>query len=164
MEEIRKSRTQMKNQDKQLQQLGEQLAAVSPEALERLDISEELLEAVRLVWEIKSHGAKRRQMKHIGGLMRNMDTESLERLLNDFRRRDTHKALAFKRIETWRDELKAGNIALVEEILASCPAGERNHLIHLSLNAQKECAAEGKGGKASRTLFRYLRQITGSEL
>lgn len=159
MDEDRKSRTQKKNEDRDLQKLGERLVTLSREQLEGMDMPDELLEAVMLARGIKSHGARRRQLQYIGKLMRNIDSESIRNTVDNIRLGDAHKAWAFKKIERWRDELKKGNDLIIEEILGTCPAGERQRLAQLARNAHKEYEA-GKGVKASRVLFRYLRQIS----
>jgi ribosome-associated protein len=159
MDENFKSRTQKKNEDRALQKLGEQLVGLSSEQLKNIEMPEELLEAVRAAMTIKSHGAKRRQMNYIGALMRDIDHVPIRDALGNIRQGDLQKALAFKKVEKWRDELKQGNNKLIEEILDSCPDAERQHLTQLSRNAIKECKS-GKGVKSSRLLFRYLKQIS----
>jgi ribosome-associated protein len=159
MDENFKSRTQKKNEDRALQKLGEQLLGLSSEQLEDIEMPEELLEAVRAARTIKSHGAKRRQMNYIGALMRDTDHVPIRNALENIRQGNLQKSLAFKKIETWRDELKQGNKELIEEILTSCPDAERQRLTQLSRNAGKEYIS-GKGVKSSRLLFRYLKQIS----
>ena len=66
----------------------------------------------------------------------------------------------FKKIEKWRDELRQGNQALIDEILNNCPDADRQRLTQLARNAHREFEA-GTGVKSSRTLFRYLRQVAG---
>ncbi len=159
MDENFKSRTQKKNEDRALQKLGEQLMGLSSEQLEEIEMPEELLEAVRFAGTIKRHGAKRRQMNYIGALMRDIDHTPIRNALENIRHGDYQKALEFKKVEKWRDELKQGNKELIEEILTSCPDAERQRLTQLSRNAIKEYKS-GKGVKSSRILFRYLKQIS----
>jgi ribosome-associated protein len=159
MDENLKSRTQKKNEDRALQKLGEQLVGLSSEQLEEIEMPEELLEAVRFAGTIKRHGAKRRQMNYIGALMRDIDHVPIRNALENIRQGNLQKSLAFKKIETWRDELKQGNKELIEDILTSCPDAERQRLTQLSRNAIKEYKS-GKGVKSSRLLFRYLKQIS----
>jgi ribosome-associated protein len=85
--------------------------------------------------------------------------ESIQNALETIKKGDNRQTLAFKKVEKWRDELKEGNKALIEEILSICPDAERQHLTQLARNANKEYAA-GKGVKFSRILFRYLGRIS----
>ena len=159
MEDERISRTQKKKEARALQALGEQLVALSSEQLENIDMPEEILEAVEFAWKVTSHGARRRQIQYIGALMRDIETESIQSALENIRYGDARKAHAFKKIEAWRDRLKQGDTALLEDILRSCPDTERQRLTQLARNALKE-HEKGISAKSSRLLFRYLKQIT----
>jgi len=158
MEDERISRTQKKKEARALRALGEQLMGLSSEQLENIDMPEELLEAVEFALKITSHGARRRQIQYIGALMRDIETESIQNALENIRYGDARKAHAFKKIEAWRDRLKQGDTALLEDILHSCPDAERQRLTQLARNALKE-HEKGIGAKSSRLLFRYLKQI-----
>jgi ribosome-associated protein len=160
MEADRKSRTQKKNEARALQKLGEQLVALSSEQLAGIDLADELRNVVIEAGKIKSHEARRRQLQRIGALMRAIDPQPIQNALENIRLGDHQKNLAFKKIEKWRDGLKQGNLALIEEILDNCPDAERQRLTQLARNAHKEYEAQ-KGVKSSRILFRYLKQISG---
>ena len=159
MDDDRISRTQKKNEARALQKLGEQLVALPPEQLAGIEISDDLRNAVIAAGKIKAHGARRRQLQRIGTLMREIDPEPIQNALENIKFGDHQKLLAFKRIEKWRDELKQGNTALIEEILKNCPDAERQRLTQLARNARNEYAAS-KGVKSSRILFRYLKQVS----
>ena len=159
MDDDFKSRTRAKNEDRALQKLGEQLVDLSPARLEKIDIPSEVREAIGLARQTTAHGARNRQIKYIGGLLRDMDLAPVRDALEDIRRGDYGKAMAFKQIEKWRDALKQGDPALIDEILACCPDAERQRLTQLVRNAKKEFEAE-KGVTASRLLFRYLKEVS----
>ena len=159
MDPDRKSRTQKKNEARALQKLGEQLVALSSEQLAGIDLADELRKAVIEAGKIKAHEARRRQLQRIGALMRTIDPEPIQSALENIRLGDHQKNLAFKKIEKWRDELKQGNLTLIEEILDNCPDAERQRLTQLARNAHKEYEAQ-KGVKSARVLFRYLKQIS----
>ena len=159
MDPDRKSRTQQKNEARALQKLGEQLVALSSEQLAGIELTDELRNAVIEAGKIKAHEARRRQLQRIGALMRAIDPQPIQSALENIRLGDHQKNLAFKKIEKWRDELKQGNLALIEEILDNCPDAERQRLTQLARNAHKEYEAQ-KGVKSSRLLFRYLKEIS----
>ncbi|MDX9788326.1 MAG: ribosome biogenesis factor YjgA [Desulfobacterales bacterium] len=160
MENDFKSKTQKKNEDQLLQKLGEQLVDLPPERTDQMDMPDELREALVLARNTPSHGARRRQVKYIGTLLRQVDTAPLSQALSIIQRGDYLKAQAFKKIGLWRDALKTGDLSLVDEILSACPDADRGQLTQLARNAKNEAAA-AKGSKASRALFRYLRQVSG---
>jgi len=80
-----KSRTQKKKEDQVLQRLGEQLVALRPGQFETLELPDELMAAVEFARTIKSHGARRRQIKHIGALLRQLDPQPIKTALECFR-------------------------------------------------------------------------------
>lgn len=160
-EEHPKSRTQKKKEDRALQRLGEELLTISMDQLAAITMPEELAEAVRLGRQTTQHGARRRQLQYIGALMRQIDSTPIKKALDNIRQGDYQKELAFKKVERWRDTLKEGDLSIVEDILAECPGAERQRLMQLVRNARKE-ADTGKTVKASRVLFRYLRQVSGA--
>ena len=85
METEYKSRTQKKKEDQALQRLGEQLVSLNPGQLEMVDLPDELIEAIEFARTIKSHGARRRQIRHIGALMRQIDPQPIEAALGRIR-------------------------------------------------------------------------------
>jgi ribosome-associated protein len=92
--------------------------------------------------------------------MRKIDAALIRKALDNIRQGDHQKALVFKKVERWRDALQDGQMSVVEDILTQCPEAERQRLMQLVRNARKD-AAIGKAVKASRMLFRYLRQVSG---
>lgn len=91
METEYKSRTQKKKEDQALQRLGEQLVALQPSLVESMDLPDELLENIKFARKIKSHGARRRQVRHIGALLRNLDSQPIETALELIQSGNLHK-------------------------------------------------------------------------
>ena len=65
-EEEGPSKTQLKQQSHDLQKLGQQLAELSQERLDRTEMPESLRDALELYRRTKSHEGKRRQMQYVG--------------------------------------------------------------------------------------------------
>ena len=80
-----KSRTQKKKEDKILQRLAEDLVALQPGLLKTIDMPDALLEAIEFARSIKSHGARRRQIKHIGAIMRQIDVQPIKTAFDHIR-------------------------------------------------------------------------------
>lgn len=153
-----KSKTQKKKEALELQKMGEKLVTLSDEQIENIDLPAELSDAVKFIKTIKSHGARKRQMQRIGTLMRKIDPGPIQETLEEIDEGNYRKALEFKEIETWRDELIAGKKTLMDEILVKCPEADRQQLAQLVRNAVKE-KAHKKPPRAFRALFRYLREV-----
>ena len=156
-----KSKTEKKKEALSLQELGEKLLKLSTEQIRDIDLPGEICEAVKFAKTIKSHGARRRQMQYIGTLMRKIDPKPVREAIQNIEEGDYKKALAFKEIEKWRDELITGNKILIEEILKECPDADRRQLVQLIRNAIKE-TGNNKPPKSSRALFRYLAKARNS--
>ena len=73
-------KTQRKRDAHALQVLGVQLVALSTAQLARLDLPESLHEAVVTAQQMRSHGARTRQMQYIGRLMRQLEPTALSRI------------------------------------------------------------------------------------
>ncbi len=100
-----KSKSQIKREMLELQELGEKLTTLSAEYLQRLDLSESLLIALDAAKTIKSHGAKRRHMQYIGRLMRGVDPEPIRQLFSQLVHQQQQTAAQFHVTEKWRDRL-----------------------------------------------------------
>jgi ribosome-associated protein len=77
------SRTRLKKDDHARQELGERLTRLSGRELERIDLSDEIREAIIIARKISSHGAKKRQVKHIGSLLRHIDTAQIQKAIDN---------------------------------------------------------------------------------
>ena len=102
------SRTQRKKEATALQKMGEKLPALNDEQLKTMDLSVELMAAIRDLRPMSSHGARRRQTQYIGALMRAVDVAPIERALLEIEQGAYKQARAFHRLEDWRDRLVGG--------------------------------------------------------
>jgi ribosome-associated protein len=67
------SKSQRKRDAHALQALGVRLVELPPASLARLELPDVLREAVLAVQDMRSYGARTRQMQYIGKLMRQLD-------------------------------------------------------------------------------------------
>ena len=67
------SKSQRKRDATALQDLGEQLARLTPAQLSRIPLPDDLLAAVRMAQGITQRGGRKRQLQYIGKLMRQLD-------------------------------------------------------------------------------------------
>jgi len=153
-----KSKTQRKKESRSLQELGEKLVQLSAVQIEEIALPKELCDAILFAKTIKSHGARSRQLKYIGTMMRKHDIAPVQEAIHAIERGRDKKTVAFREIERWRDELIAGNTSRIDDIVEHCPFAERKQLTKLVQQAIKE-REENKPPRAFRALFRYLRDI-----
>lgn len=158
------SRTALKRADHELRELAVALTDLPRDRLAVLDPPSELVEALDQYRSTRSHGARKRQGKYLGRIMRGLDPEPYREAVEAFRAGHRADAAAFHRIEDLRDDLVAGDEAVTRYIDAH-PDVDVQRLRQLVRNARKEQAQAtdappgqpGRHGKAWRELFRLLR-------
>ena len=149
------SKTKRKQQMLELQDLGEELVALSKDALKKTPMSDELREAIKEYQRIPTHGAHRRQMQYIGKIMRNEVTAPIIEKLKQLKGSSTAATALLHRIERYRTEMIA-NDAAITQFLADFPAVDAQPLRALVRNARKE-AEQVKPPKAYRELFQLIK-------
>lgn len=154
--EGRPSKSQRKRDMVALQKLGESLIDLAPEQLDRLDLHEDLVEAIRFFHTLKDKEARRRQQQFIGTVMRKIDPEPLRQALEELDQLRFQQAEAFHQIEIWRDSLVDGDGEILTELVGRFGL-DPQQLRQLAKLAAAEKAA-GKPSKNGRALFRLLRQ------
>jgi len=141
--------------------MGEQLVLLSDAQFAALSVPDELLEAVAMARQIKSHEARRRQLQYIGRLMREYDPAEIEKALESITSGEEEKKRQFKLVERWRDELVDGNEERLGWLMAHYPVIDAVELNRLVENARgKQVGVHPK--KARRMLFRYLSRIVAN--
>ncbi len=157
----RKSKSQLKRDMLALQSLGERLVKLSPNQIGKIEMPQDLREAVLFARTIKKGEALRRQLQRIGALMRDADPEPIRKALDEIGEGRQLDAQLFRKLEKWRDGLIQDDAGVLEDITAAFHDADRRKLRRLALNARKE-AEEGKPPKSSRALFRYLKELSGT--
>ncbi len=151
------SKTKIKQQMHDLQDIGAELVALGKDQLAQLDLPENLVDAIREMHRINKFGAQRRQMQYIGKLMREVDTAPIIAKLNAWKGVSQQHTAHLHLLERWRDRLLEDGDALTE-LLAAHPHADAQHLRALIRNAQKEKEA-GKPPKNYREIFQMLKEI-----
>lgn len=155
------SKTQLKAEADAQQALGVRLTELSKDKLIKLNLPEELFEAVLESKKITANGAIRRHRQYLGRLMREIDTAPITEQLARWDGKHTAENAYFHGLERWRERLIHDNNAL-SEFMELHPATDSQQLRTLIRNAQKEHAAN-KPPKSSRELFKLLREITSAD-
>lgn len=157
-EDQQKSKSQVKRELLALHDLGRELVSLPGKALRQIPISEAMREAISEAKHLKME-ALRRQLKHIGKLIRDEDAEAIRVALATLNKPHEEEVTIFHDVESWRDRLLAGDDAVLVELSQRFAELDRQHLGQLVRNAKKE-AALAKPPKSSRALFRYLKGLT----
>lgn len=156
-ESRRPSKTKAKSEMDALQELGKRLVGVSNDRLKKLDIPEILADAVREAKRISSFGALRRQMQYIGKLMRDVDIEPIQEMLDEIDGVSNKANARFHALERQREKLLADE-SVITALKNQYPDLDVTALRTLRRNALKE-QAEQKPPKAYRAIFQLLKSL-----
>jgi ribosome-associated protein len=151
------SKSQLKRDSNELQQLGEEFAALGDKVIKDAALPPELEVALLLIRKLTKHEARRRHMQYVGKLMRAFDTGRIREIVEAARQGHAVKTAAFHRAEKLRDRLVDGDDDLVQELFDTHPdAGQR--LRQLVLAARRERDAD-KPPASARALFKLLHSL-----
>jgi ribosome-associated protein len=153
-----KSKSQVKRELQALHDLGRNLVELPGKSLQQIPLADETREAIIQAKHLKME-ALRRQLKHIGKLMRDEDADSIRIALDKLRHPHEKEVSEFHEVEGWRDSLLAGDDAVLGELCVRFVDIDRQHLRQLIRNAKKERELN-KPPKSARVLFRYLKGLS----
>jgi ribosome-associated protein len=152
------SKTQRKQQMEDLQALGEELVALSSDRVKKIEIPENLRDAVREAQRMtRPDEAKRRQMQYIGKLMRSVDVEPIRAALALVRGESASETAKLHRLERLRSEFMSEEKVL-QEIAALYPTVDMQHLRSLRRAALKE-QEQNKPARSYRAIFQLLKEL-----
>lgn len=159
--EDRPSKSQLKREMHELQQLGGDLAALGDRVVKEANLPPEVEKALLLIKKLTKHEAIRRHMQYVGKLMRTFDTTHVREIVEAAKLGQTVKTEEFHRLEKLRDALVDGDDDLLQELFEANP-DEGQRLRHLTLGARRE-KAQGKPSKDGRALFKFLKSLPQPE-
>ena len=153
----RPSKSALKREMDALQELGAELVALSKDQLKKIDLPEDLREAVRDAQRFTQHGAHRRQLQLIGKLMRSVDPAPIQAALDEINGVSAVAVARLHALERMRTRFLEDE-KVIGEIAAAHPEADLQHLRQLRRNALKEQEL-GKPPRAFRELFQVLKEI-----
>ena len=151
------SKTKKKQQMQDLQDLGEELADLSSDWLKKIDIPENLRDALTQAQRISAHGAKRRQLQYVGKLMRDIDAEPIQAALANIRGESAVEVARMHRLERLRTRLMEDEKTL-SDIAETFPGADLQHLRSLRRSALKEHEGN-KPPRSYREIFKALKEL-----
>jgi len=156
---IRPNKSEIKRENAALEELGQELVNLPDERLNKLALSPDLLEAVKLARSIaKHHGAFKRQRKFIAKLLRDQDAASIRGQLEGQQQQSARETYQLHIIERWRDRLLNGDDRDLNALIAEHKDADRQKLRQLIRDAHKELQAVAPP-RSARLLFKYLREL-----
>ena len=144
------SKTRRKKQMAGLQDAGAELVGLSTEELARIDMPQELREAVQEARRMTRHEARRRQLQYIGRIMRDIDAGPVIEQLAAIKAPSKRQTALFHVAERWRQDLLA-DPATLARFVKEFPEADPHRIRALVEEARAE-----KDGARSPRRFREL--------
>ena len=151
------SKTQLKRQMHELQDLGKALVKLSREQLARIDMPESLRDAVLECRRFTKHEAIRRQMQYIGRIMRDIDAGPIAAQLAELEAPSKRQTALFHVAERWRTEF-VDDPAAIDRFVQEYPETDPHRLRELADRAREEKRTT-KPARRYRELFHVLNAI-----
>jgi len=156
----RPNKSALKRAARAVEDLAMQLLSLSEAELAPFPVSAEVREALGLARDLKSHGARRRQVKHLAGLLRRRPDElaALTEVLAEISQRNSRQNREFHELEQLRDRLcdpalfpdafnEAAKILPTPDLRTIAQLAKRTHA--------------SRDRRAFREIFRRLRDARG---
>jgi len=156
----RPSKSEAKRQSNELQKLGEQLVDAPRDRVKRVEMPEDVKEAILTCQTITNHEGRRRALQFVGKKMRTLDEEEvavIQRTIDSWKGASKAETAALHALERRREKLLADDKALTQ-LLEEHPHLDVQQLRTLIRNARKE-QAENKPPKAYREIFQILKDL-----
>jgi ribosome-associated protein len=150
------SKSRRKRDMHALQAIGEELIALPKDRLARLNLPDNLREAVHEARRLHQRGARRRQIQYVGRLMRDVDADDIQKQLEASGAGSAQEVAVLHRAERWRERLLSDENTL-SEFVDAFPGVDVQKLRTTLRNTKLETAA-GKPPRSFRTLFQEIRQ------
>ena len=153
------SKSELKRDAQQYQQLALDLASMAKKQRDKLPLSDDLLEAMIVADKIRAKSeAYRRHMNYITKTLRSTDNvEEIEAAIELMLNKNNQADVLLNKIELIRDELIELGDPKINQLLTEYPELERQKMRQLVRQAKKERAAE-KPSKGFKELFQYLKE------
>ena len=151
------SKSQRKRDMDALQDIGKELVKLPDSKLARMELPDDLRQAVMDYRRFNKNEAIRRQLQYIGRLMRGIDPAPIEKQLAAFKGESNEEKALLHRIERWRERLIENDDALTL-FLNEYAGADATQLRQLIRNARHE-AANSKPPKSSRMIFKLVREV-----
>lgn len=151
------SRSAKKRAAQEVEHLAHELAEMAEAEWRKLPVSPELGAEIRQARETSGHSSRKRQIKHLAGVLRRDEEATAE--LRDFLDGQHARQLADKKtfhlLEELRDRLcdPALCAAALQEVAQCCPGVDQEEVVRLA-----RAAHESNDRRAYREIFRRLRE------
>ncbi len=152
------SKTALKRDAEDLRKLGVAISELPASRRKKVDMPDDLREAIEAYVRMTAHGAKKRQMQYVGKLLRGVDAEPLRQAIEDFAAGRAADARRLHDIERWRERMISDDDA-VTEWMGLYPETDVQRLRSLIRAARRDRKEESPGSGMSTTATRSFRAL-----
>ncbi len=156
----RPSKSQLKREMTARQKLGAILVGEARDRVKRIQMPEDVRDAILECQQITDHEGRRRQLQYVGKKMRTLDEDEIaiiQTTIDSWNGASKAETAALHALERQRDKLLADDGALTA-LLARYPQIDVQQLRTMIRNARKE-QAENKPPKAYREIYQLLKTL-----
>lgn len=151
------SRSAKKRAAQEIEHLAHELADLAEAEWRKLPAPPELRDEIRQARQTSGHGSRKRQIKHLAGVLRQDEeaTTALRDFLAGRHARQLAEKKTFHAFEALRDRLcdPAHSEAALQEVIQRCPAVDPAEIARLA-----RAAHDSNDRRAYREIFRRLRE------
>jgi len=157
------SKTQLKREAKEVQDVARDLAALSNAQLEKLQLNDEIMASIDEFKRIKKADAQNRHLRYMARLLRALpEMDEIIEKAERFKTGSQAQLAQLNKLERWRERLINGSNQDFQAFVEQFPTADIQHLRQLIRNAQKEAKQEPPKTVAAKKLFKQLREIAES--
>ncbi|CAN5286463.1 ribosome biogenesis factor YjgA [soil metagenome] len=153
------SKSQRKRDMTLLQKMGETIVNLPKSKFTKLVLPPQLAKAIIDARAIENATVRRRQLQYIGKVMRNVDTDAIQKSLENIDQNSPQNNAKFQQLEYWREQLVTDTDAAFQQLLIKYPHLDRQYVNQLIRNIKKQLPTEN-AGPASKELFQYLKKLS----
>ena len=159
---VRPNKTQIKRDIAVIHELAEEIVDLPATQMFELTLPLDIYEAAKAAAGMPQKGARKRQLKFLTGLLRNIDIEEIQEKLATIKNQSALAAKAHHLLERWRNRLLDEGDQALSSLLQDYPQTDRQQLRQLLRNAKKETET-GKPPKSARLIYQYLKELFAEE-
>ena len=148
--------------DAELEEAALKLADARGEDIAALAFPEELVDALALAKSLKPSNARKRQIRLVTRIFRNLDRDHIERALRQLNEGPEEQGNLLRRCESWRIALVENGDEALGELMSLCPYLDRQQLRQL-VRIARGTGNEERKARAFRELFQALKELSPSD-
>lgn len=156
------SKSQLKRDSHNIQNLGKRLTALSSDQLARMPVDEAIVEAIALAHKIHNkRSALKRHYQFLGKLLRARDTQAIFTALQAIDQESQHSIQRHHRAEHWRDQIIDQGIDAINALVDEIDLADRKKLRQLWRN-HENAKTDAKKIQHSRLIYKEIKQALNS--